>query len=301
MLCLILLNYPSVAYSDKARVNISITYQQSTGFIQRLIQQMQLDLSSQGFQASSVKINPESPVPEELNTSDIVIAVGSKTTKQLLDAELHSPILSVLMPRHLADALQESHPRQKQWSSLLIDQPLERHFHLVTSIFGAHQQAGILLGPYTDNMKPLLERAAKRAQHNIITEQVKDTEQIMASLQTLNKKSNVLITLPDPMVFNQNTIRGILLSSYRNKLPIIGFSRAYVKAGAIAAIYSEPTQISQQMASIINEFILQKSFSKNHYYPTDFSVALNTNVANSLGIDLESSASIIRRIKKAEQ
>ncbi len=301
ILTLGIFSYTCNAYSETVSVNIRIAYQQSTEFNKHLIEQMKLDLTSQGYQADSYKLNADNPVSTDINSADLIISVGSKTTKQLLDAKITRPILSVLMPRHLADALYQSYPDHKHWGNLLIDQPMERQFHLITSIFGKNQKAGILLSPYTKEMKALLDMAASKTRHEIIVEHVDNTEQLMSSLDTLNQHSNVLITLPDPLIFNQNTIRGILLSSYRKKLPIIGFSRAYVKAGAIAAIYSEPTQISQQMAGIINEFMINKRFSNRNYYPDDFSIALNINVANSLGISLDNSAAIIRRIKKAEQ
>jgi len=107
--------------------------------------------------------------------------------------------------------------------------------------------------------------------------------------------------LPDPVIYNKNTIRGILLSTYRKKLPIIGFSRAYVKAGAIAAVYSKPEQISKQTASIADTFLRTGSFKQNSYQPADFSIAINKKLAKSLGIKIKSEADIINQIIKAER
>ena len=134
---------------------------------------------------------------------------------------------------------------------------------------------------------------------NINIEIIENSDQLTASLKALNHSVDVLLTLPDPIVYNKNTIRGFLLLAYRNKLPIIGFSKAYVKAGAIAAIYSKPEQISKQVLSIVDGFLSNNAFEHNNYYPDDFSIALNKNIARSLGIKLASEKSIIKQIKKA--
>ncbi len=299
-LCFILLA-PINSHAENPQ-SVLLVYQQQNSFNQQLLQLLETELLNKGYDSYRYLLEPDAEFElQRFSGPDLLIAIGSRTTKRLLDAQLNLPILSVLMPRHLADSLHDLYPDKRNWSSLLIDQPVERHFHLITSIMGKHQQAGILLGPYTDDMKPSLEKAARQTQHRISTQQVESSEQLMQSLNTLNDQSNVLLTLPDPVIFNQNTIRGILLSSYRNKLPIIGFSRAYVKAGAIAAVYSQLGQISKQAVDIAHSFLSDNRFRQKNYYPKEFSVALNNKVARSLGINLETSSVIVNRIKEAEK
>ncbi len=293
---------PLPANAAENNRHIVIAYQKAESFNQPLIEQFQQELGSAGYQISQYTPDGDIVISKgELNQQHLVIAIGSKTTQQLLESQLQNPILSLLMPRHLADSLRALYPEKKNWSNLLIDQPVERHFHLITSILGKHQQTGVLLGPYTNNMEASLKKAASKTDHEIITEHISDSDQLTQSLSNLNNRSNVLLTLPDPVVFNRNTIRGILLSSYRSRLPIIGFSQAYVKAGAIAAVYSQPGQISKQAVNIISDFFIDNIFLQKDYYPNEFSVALNTKVAHSLGIRLETSTAIIDKIKKAEQ
>lgn len=301
LLCLITGLAPLSANANQTNTPIIIAFQKAEIFNQPLIEQIEQQLSVAGYQ--TVRYTPEHGTDEKpkLHNQQLIIAIGSKTTQLLLESQLQNPLLSVLMPRHLVDSLQALYPEKKNWSNLLIDQPMERHFHLITSILGKHQQTGILLGPYTDTMETSLKQAASKTDHRIITQHISDTDQLTSSLKVLNNRSDVLLTLPDPVVFNRNTIRGILLSSYRNRLPIIGFSQAYVKAGAIAAVYSQPGQISKQTVKIVNNFLQNNIFQKKNYYPEEFSVALNNKVAHSLGIRLETSSVIIDKIKKAEQ
>ena len=300
--CIILISLPITGQSTSSEHKVLIAYQKSQGFSQQLINNLQQDISKAGYQIDLMMLSPNKLNLLEAEKHQLIIAVGSKATKTLLDANFNPPpILSILMPRYLANKLRKLYPEKENWSSLLIDQPVERQFQLITSIIGKHQKTGVLIGPYTKDLKKTLQNNAQKSSHILTTEYVKDTEHLTSSLKKLTHKARILLTLPDPVIYNKNTIRGILLLSYRKKLPVIGFSKAYVKAGAIAAIYSQPYQISKQTTDIIQNFFKNGIFKHKEYHPEDFSVALNKKVAHSLGIHLPEKSIIIRKIKMAEK
>lgn len=299
--CFVFILSDTVSAALPAKNKILIVHQSTNSINQKIIHQLKQSSRLSAYKIQHLALNPDTIDVAKLNNQQLLIAIGSKTTKRLLDANLSAPILSVLMPRHLTKSFQTHYADKKNWSSLVIDQPIERQFHLITAIMGQHKKAGVLLGPYTSDMDKILNDAARKTKHRIETEHIKDPALISASIKSLNTVVDVLLTLPDPVIYNKSTIRGILLSSYRKKLPIIGFSKAYVKAGAIAAVYSEPEQISQQLADISDQFLMKGSFQKSIYYPVDFSIALNKKLAKSLGINMKTEAVIIKRIKKAER
>jgi ABC-type uncharacterized transport system substrate-binding protein len=302
MLFLFLLTLPSNLRASTEDEKILIVYQKYSGFTQQLIDQLHRDLSGSGYKAQKLMLATQPKQFEllRLNKQHLIIAIGSQTTKTLLETEIKTPILSALIPRYISKSLQIAHPKKKNWSSLLINQPIDRQFHLITAIFGKKKNTAILLGPYTKDLGKILNNASVKTSHKINIKHIKNSNQIPELLVNLNQSVDVLLTLPDPVIYNKSTIRGILLSSYRDKLPIIGFSQSYVKAGAIAAVYSTPEQISKQIKQLINLFFINKQFNHKTYYPKDFSVALNKKIARSLGIKLTSNKAIIKQIKKAE-
>ncbi|RDH84436.1 MAG: hypothetical protein DIZ80_02865 [endosymbiont of Galathealinum brachiosum] len=305
ILSLLFLIIPADTYASTEDKKILIVYQKAHGFSQQLIDYIQEDVSAKGFQVNHLIIKPQLETGRlnriKINQHQLLISIGSNTTKKLLEAEINKPILSALVPRHIANSLKEAYPEKKNWSSLLIDQPVERQFHLISAIFGPHKNTGILVGPYTDDLKKALTKASTKLEQHIQTDKIESSDQLSASLKALSYSVDLLLTLPDPVIYNKSTIRGILLLAYRNKLPIIGFSQAYVKAGAIAAIYSKPEQVSNQLTNIIEYFFTKHSFEQPVYYPEKFSVALNKNIARSLGIKLATKKSILDQIIKAEK
>jgi ABC-type uncharacterized transport system substrate-binding protein len=97
---------------------------------------------------------------------------------------------------------------------------------------------------------------------------------LLNALRRLLSNSNVILAVPDAQIYNRNNISSILLTSYRQQVPLFGFSASYVKAGALAAVYSTPAQISQQVAEIISNLSSASSLPAPQY-PRYFSV--NTN------------------------
>jgi ABC-type uncharacterized transport system substrate-binding protein len=60
---------------------------------------------------------------------------------------------------------------------------------------------------------------------------------------------------------------------------------AYVKAGAIAAVYSSPEEIGEHIGESIGQFLKHRGrINPTHSFPKYFSVSTNKSVADSLKI-----------------
>lgn len=78
-----------------------------------------------------------------------------------------------------------------------------------------------------------------------------------------------------------------MLLTYRNKTPVIGFSRAYIKAGATAGIYSTPEQIASDAIRNIERFFRNgNEFDRKIIYPESFSIEVNKQVAESMRLTI---------------
>jgi ABC-type uncharacterized transport system substrate-binding protein len=287
-----------IADTDSQRV--LILHQQASGFTQQLISQLQHDLSSQNILVDSALHKHPGPQKKALNDYQLIIAVGSRTSKALLDSDNDTPMLSLLMPENLALGFAQLYPHKKQWHSLLINQPLERYFHLISALLGKQADTGLILGTLSEQLQADYQKAARSTGHTLQVANIQQTEKLTESIKFLSQRSDVLLMSTDPEIYNKNTIRSILLSSYRHRLPVIGFSKSLTHAGAIAAIYSEPEQISQQAVKISLQ-ILRGETAEKTYSPDDFSVSVNFQVARSLGYRFISEDAIIQLIKAYEK
>ena len=64
-------------------------------------------------------------------------------------------------------------------------------------------------------------------------EQLNDESRLYPTLQRVLADPAVLVAVPDATLFNNRTISNILLTAYHQRSPVVGFSPACVKAGAL--------------------------------------------------------------------
>ena len=96
----------------------------------------------------------------------------------------------------------------------------------------------------------------------------------------------MFVPLPDSRLINVATAKWILHLSYRYKVPVIAFSKAYLRAGALTAIYSSPENVAMQSVDWFSGEE-QNNRSGRLFSPTYFSINFNYSVAAHLGITLE--------------
>ena len=98
-------------------------------------------------------------------------------------------------------------------------------------------------------------------------------------------QTDVLLALPDSTVYSTESIRNILLSTYRHKQGVIGFSSDMVKAGALATTYSEIEDIDAQVAEIAAAYVAGGELAAPQF-PRYFRTIVNEGVARSLDLQV---------------
>jgi hypothetical protein len=96
-------------------------------------------------------------------------------------------------------------------------------------------------------------------------------------------QADALLALPDSAVYNTENIRNILLSTYRHKQGVIGFSGDMVKAGALATTYSDIEDIDAQVAEIASAYVAGGELAPPQF-PRYFRTIVNEGVARSLDL-----------------
>jgi len=238
----------------------------------------------------SVKIIPLNKfnfedLPRNTN-NQILIAVGSSAMLATAQKPPAIPVLNVLVPQssYLKAVKQNNRPLDtRRFSAIFVDQSWSRQFGLINVSMPSHPRVGILLGKESVEIIPALQSAAKESDIALNIETVAEDADLLNALHKLLAISDAILAVPDARIYNRNNISSILLTSYRQQIPLFGFSASYVKAGALAAVYSLPSQISQQVAEIIATLPPNGNLPAPQF-PKYFSVTTNPQVARSLNI-----------------
>jgi ABC-type uncharacterized transport system substrate-binding protein len=232
---------------------------------------------------------------------DLIVTVGTVAAQQVLELGLSVPVLSVLIPKvsfeQIKQQTADNSTRSGDFSAIYLDQPLERRLDLIRLVLPKARRVGVLLGPHSGKYEPDLIAAAEARKLQIHIRSITEADNLVTALEPVLKTSDIMLGIVDPFVFNPGNTQNILLTAYRYRVPLIGVSLAYVKAGALAAVYSTPAQIGHQLAEILGP-LTSRPVRKlpAPLYPKYFSVAANQRVAQSLGIDLDDEESLEHKL-----
>jgi len=230
---------------------------------------------------------------------DLIVAVGTKAAERLNRFKINTPILYSLIPSSSYPRIRgRSSSRNK--SAIYIDQPITRQLKLIKSAMPGRKKVGVLLGNYSGIGTQYLKQLIRRLGLTPVVMRV-SPKNIGNRLDNIYSRIDVLLALPDPSVYNKQSVLKVLLSSYRHRVPVIGYSAAFVKSGATAGIYSTPRNIGHHIGDEVAKFFSnnQRRFSPPAH-PRYFTVNTNRRVINSINIKMPSRKTIMSRIRKAK-
>lgn len=236
------------------------------------------------------------------NQSQLVVAVGTPAMTAMARKPPNVPVLNVLVPRASFRSLARSSPRtqdSKLFSAVFFDQPWARQLSLIRNTVPG-RRVGVLLGKDSADLSATLVTAAREAHMVASIEMVADEADLLPALKRLLPNTDALLAVPDATIYNRSNIANILLTSYRAKVPLFGFSPSYVKAGALAAVYSQPAQIALQVAEIIQNLPASGSLPAPQS-PRYFSVNVNPQVRLSLGLSMDDEAQLLQKLKQGPE
>lgn len=236
---------------------------------------------------------------ESAPRTDLIVTVGSEAARAVLQHSGSTPVITTLLPRPAYERAQAdaaaSRPKGST-TAIFLDQPVSRLLAFTRYLLPDRHRIGVLAGNETKALLPQLRQAAHAAGLSLEMEELESNTNPVPAVNHLLARSDVLLALPDSAVYRRDNIRAILLTSYRFQRPVIGFSQSLVTSGALAAIYSSPSQIARQTMDIVKTQRPEAIALPAPQPPALFAIAINHNVAQALGLTLPDEPAIRRAL-----
>lgn len=237
--------------------------------------------------------------PRDLQSHDLAVAVGAGALRAIAQADFSIPVLSTLVPRSVYDATAGA-VTGRRWSAIHIDQPFFRQLALIRLVLPDANRIGVLCDlarPY--DLQPLKD-AISDTPLQLVFEAFMGEAALFPSLSRVLEQSNVFLALPDPQIHSAGNVRNLLLASFRARVPVIGFSAAYVRAGAVMSLYSTPEQMARQASDALVGWMRDRIWPVAQH-PRHFTVSVNAHVARSLGLRIEDGDILRDRLIRQEK
>jgi ABC-type uncharacterized transport system substrate-binding protein len=238
--------------------------------------------------------------PQELPADDdprLIVTVGAQAARSVAALPLRPRAIHALIPRSTFEDL----PREQRAhdAAVVLDQPAARQTALVRLALPAFDRVALLENEDSRVLADELADAARVRKFTLVRATVSRDTELYPALQKIFAEPAVLIATPDSQIFNSYNIQNILLTAYRKRSPLLGLSPAFVRAGAVLAVYSTPAQIGRQAAELASAALAGEPVT-GPIAPRYFEIATNPQVARSMGIALDEPAALHDRLVEQE-
>jgi len=291
---------PMAAY---AYTGITIVMSSSTSVNQAFVAKVKEALIAQKAQTIKVSVVDMSEASKLVvaENSELVIALGIKAMEASSKLRRTTPVLGVFVPLPAFNRqLYRSGRNLGELSAIVLDQPYRRQVALARIALPEAKSLGILLGTTSSRHEDFLRESAVKHRFTVDIENINEEAQLIPKLAQICEANDALLAIPDPLVYNRETAQPILLTSYRHQVPVFGYSKSYVKAGALAAVFSHTKHLAKQAVEIAVKSQKSGNLLPPPQVPKYFSVIVNRQVERSLGLELGDEHAIYQKMLALE-
>lgn len=248
LLCLLLLIVSSVALSADAPLVVIIISSEAEAY-QQVTKNFEAEMQKNRPEIQFIQMSSSDVKKDLLSITDaqpaLVFALGSDSVRKAGQQLSDSPLLATMILGN--NALQG----QTHATAITLDMPIIKQLQWHQRFLPEAKRVGVLYNP--QNNQKWVDQASKVADKlgiEIVAVSVESPSDIASALKSLNRRVDSIMAIPDKMVYSSNTAKAVLLYSFRNRIPFVGLSAAWVKAGALYALEWDYSDLGRQSADI---------------------------------------------------
>ncbi|MBN2438509.1 MAG: hypothetical protein JXL20_07890 [Deltaproteobacteria bacterium] len=170
-------------------------------------------------------------------------------------------------------------------SGVSLDIALTTQFRIIRQAFPEARRIGVLYNP--DRNGKVIEEARSAAAargFNLRAFPVDTIKELPFAFEKLQGNADLLWALYDPTVYGPESARYILMQSLQRKIPVVGFSSHFAKAGAVLSMYGDYEDIGRQVAQQALALRNGQGDAARVDRPRTVKIAVNDKVGKYLGI-----------------
>ncbi len=214
--------------------------------------------------------------------ANLVLALGTLATRESLKRYPSTPLVAgmILSAEELAGS--------PNATGVFLQFPIRTELEWLARMLPSLRRIGVIY--HSDDTKGRVERAERIAGESNLTIQsyhIDGPQELPDALENLADRADVLWGVTDPVVFNPETAKSLLVFSFRHQIPLIGHSTPWVKAGALYALDRDYGDIGAQCAEMAEKILAGRSPSAMPPVPPrKIRYTLNRKTAEQMKLDL---------------
>ncbi|PCI19002.1 MAG: ABC transporter substrate-binding protein [Piscirickettsiaceae bacterium] len=281
-----------------------VIYDKNSHYQLAFLKHLQKQLKNHGVTINSLTIDHATATEIDAKKPSLIINLDKAFATSLVDYNIKTPVFHTLLT--IADLTQllpcaplcETKKRKNQF--FILDQPPSRQLALIKLIKPSAIEIGLIYTRQTATLFAAIQKFGDQTNLKI-NGFLTQPDSLGFMLNDIAKSSDIILALADTSIYSASTLPQILLTSYRHRTPVIGFSKGFITAGAVAGVTSNLEQLAQHLAEKILEKRANKPIMSNGIvFPKYFNILSNRRVAKSLNLHFPDDRVLTATIKSDE-
>ncbi len=224
----------------------------------------------------------------------LVVAVGSAAAEQALACRLEAPVIAAMVTgsRWRRPGARLESPL----AAISLEIPWPAALERLRRIFPNKRRLGLIHNPGHEGPPPgELRETARRLGFTLEVAECPEVRQLLRALVSLERRADLVVCVTDSTLYNRATVEPLVLTSLKHRLPIVGFSESFVRAGAAAGLYPDFHDVGRQAGELALRF-LEGEAAPGLHPPRKVRAAVNQRVLRLLGLEhaAEGEAAILK-------
>jgi len=218
---------------------------------------------------------------------DLIFTIGTQATKSVTNIINDIPVIfCMVFDKKIIEDL-KGNGNQNVFG---IDGffPAATQLEMLKKILPDKARIGILYHP--QNSSEYANEASLKAKElnmDVIIKEVLSESDVLPSLESIKTDIDVLLSIPDKIVYAPQAMKSILLFSLRNKIPLVGLSTSNVSSGALFSLFCDYSDVGCQAAGLALEILKGKKLPKMYMEePRKKHIAINVRTAEVTEVQL---------------
>ena len=184
------------------------------------------------------------------NGAKLVVTLGNMPTQAAVREITTLPILATMIVS--PDELRSS----PNATGVLLDFPIETQLQWLKRLIPTAVTVGVLFNPKDNQLKvDAATKTAKGIGLMLVPRSVETPRALPDALEEVTRTTDVLWGIPDSVVMTPQTAEPILLNTLKSKVPFVGLSTSWVKAGALYALDRDYLDIGLQAGELAGKLL----------------------------------------------
>jgi putative ABC transport system substrate-binding protein len=211
----------------------------------------------------------------------VIIAVGSEALDIVTAGHPTVPVICTMVLHHTAEKYLSLAGAA---ATVSLDIPVEEMITRLKKIFPQKTRLGVICNPSSSSCTPAqLQARAQPLGFVVRVVEAASPEQLLPALISLKGQVDLVWCMPDGLLYNSVTIKPLILASLESRLPLIGFSESFARAGAALGIYPDFRDIGLETGEVARQ-IMDNQPVRGSVGPRKLKLAVNQSVLRLIGI-----------------